>query len=52
MSLEPEKMVEELRVAAQAEVPEDLTDPEAKWMYLLGRVAGAVQIANSTGRSA
>lgn len=41
MSLKPEKMVEELRIAAQVEMPEDLTEAEDKWMYLLGRVAGA-----------
>ena len=37
MNLEPEKMVEELRIALQVEMPEDLETTEDKWMYLLGR---------------
>ena len=49
MKMNPEEMVEELRVATGVDLPEDLVDPEDKWMYLMGRVAGAVQVAGRKG---
>lgn len=50
----PEKMVEELIIALQKELPPDLKDAstEEKWMYLMGIVAVRSQYAAPVTRQA